>query len=241
MSDHSHTFEKYTQKVLSFLNTPDVLSSAEVCRPFYDRIGHIFGDDKPSSLPPAATAEAAAPTSTGPQPPPFQQQSQSAAASRASTPTSFFKSYSSLLGGAGGGGVGGGSSWSSLIASSPLTSSSSSTSNAGPSFIPPPSKASAAAKSVLGDVPITEKIATSMASKLSGAELKSIIAMTEKTKKLEAILLQFQAENEDVRERLQGAESVKEFMMAKLKETEVALKKAMDGARYVYSVCIFSS
>ena len=67
----------------------------------------------------------------------------------------------------------------------------------------PPSKASAAAKSVLDDMPITDKLATSIASKLSGAELKGIIGMTEKLRKLEAVLMQMQTENEDVRARWQ--------------------------------------
>lgn len=67
----------------------------------------------------------------------------------------------------------------------------------------PPSRASATAKAVLDESPITEKVATSIASKLTSAEMKGIIGLTEKLKKLEAVVLQMQAENEDLRARLQ--------------------------------------
>lgn len=67
----------------------------------------------------------------------------------------------------------------------------------------PPSRASAAAKAVLDESPITEKVATSIASKLTSSEMKGIIGLTEKLKKLEAVVLQMQAENEDLRARLQ--------------------------------------
>lgn len=67
----------------------------------------------------------------------------------------------------------------------------------------PSSRASAAAKAVLDESPITDKVATSIASKLTSAEMKGIIGLTEKLKKLEAVVLQMQAENEDLRARLQ--------------------------------------
>jgi len=123
--------------VFSYLNAIDVLAIAEVCKPFYERVGAIFG--KP----------------------------------------------------------GGGPSMPSPL-SSPLSSSPPSQTG-----VLPPSKASEAAKSVLDDMPITEKVASSIASKLTSTEMKGIIALTEKLRKLEAVLIQMQAENEDVRARLQ--------------------------------------
>lgn len=69
-----------------------------------------------------------------------------------------------------------------------------------------------------------------MAAKLSGPELKGILAMTDRLKKLETLVGQFQAENEDALQRLSGAEAMKELLLQRLRETELALGRERDGA-----------
>lgn len=132
-------------QMFSYLTAVDVLAVAEVCKPFYERVGIIFG--KPTSSPSTTTTGAGRGSSLSGSP----------------TPSTMM---------ANGGGM-------------------------------PPSKASAAAKSILDDMPITDKIASSIASKLTSAEMKGIISLTEKLRKLEGVLIQMQAENEDIRARLQ--------------------------------------
>jgi hypothetical protein len=121
-----------------------VLATAEVCRPFYDRVGLIFG--KPSS------GVGGSSTTTGPSTAPPTPQPQAPGGEAA-----------------------------------------------------PRSRASSAARAILEDKapPLSDKLASSIASKLTGPELKGIIAMTEKLRRVEAVLAQLQAENEDVRARLQ--------------------------------------
>jgi chromosome segregation ATPase len=46
---------------------------------------------------------------------------------------------------------------------------------------------------------------------------------------MEALVVQFQVENEDVRARLEGAEGVKELLVGKLREAEREVKKAREG------------
>jgi len=46
---------------------------------------------------------------------------------------------------------------------------------------------------------------------------------------MEALVVQFQVENEDVRARLEGAEGVKELLVGKLREAEGEIKRAREG------------
>jgi chromosome segregation ATPase len=68
-----------------------------------------------------------------------------------------------------------------------------------------------------------------MASKLTNAELKGILALTERVKKMEALVVQFQVENEDVRARLERAEGAKNLLVGKLSKTEEEVKRAREG------------
>lgn len=100
------------------------------------------------------------------------------------------------------------------------------------SFLPPPSRASAAAKSVLESGPaMSDKVASAVTAKLSGAELKGILALTERLRRMEGLVRQFQAENEDALKRLAGAESMKALLLQRLQEAERALGRERDGAR----------
>lgn len=81
------------------------------------------------------------------------------------------------------------------------------------------------------------QVASAVAGKLSGPELKGILAMTDRLKRLEALVGQFQAENEDARQRLSGAEAMKDLLLQRLREAELALGRERDGARYVRGRC----
>lgn len=79
-------------------------------------------------------------------------------------------------------------------------------------------------------VGLSAALATQIAAKLNVTEMKGIIQMTERIKKLEAFNGQLNEAKEDVESRLQATESVKEFLVTKLKDTEMALKRTIDGA-----------
>jgi len=212
--------ESLVLRVFSFMNAPDVLAMSEVCKAFNERIGLIFGtghkhEDEDEEEEEGATATI---SSTAP--------AEAAAAAAASSPaiaarspssSSFLKNY---LGG-----------------TADVLSSSFS------SLLPPPSSAAAMARSLLGSsdstIPTSSSSSSSssssapplasMASKLTSAELKGILAFTERVKKMEALVVQFQVENENVRARLEGAEGVKELLVGKLREAEGELKRAREG------------
>ena len=63
---------------------------------------------------------------------------------------------------------------------------------------------------------LTSNMANSMTSKLSPSELSVIISMTEKISRLSA-------EKEDLSARLEGTEAVKEFLISKVRDAELAL------------------
>ncbi|CAN0268465.1 unnamed protein product [Ectocarpus sp. 12 AP-2014] len=67
-----------------------------------------------------------------------------------------------------------------------------------------------------------------LSKRLTTVEMKGIIQLTERGRRMEARAGALQAEKEDLFARLQGTESVKEFLVAKLKDTEAALKRSLD-------------
>ena len=76
------------------------------------------------------------------------------------------------------------------------------------------------------DVELAKKIAA----KLNPQEMKGIVQMVERIKRLEGVLGHLNEVKEDTDSRLQATESVKDFLVEKLKDTEVALKRTVDGA-----------
>lgn len=67
-----------------------------------------------------------------------------------------------------------------------------------------------------------------LSKRLTTVEMKGIIQLTERGRRMEARASTLQAEKEDLFARLQGTESVKEFLVGKLKETEAALRRSLD-------------
>ncbi|CAN0322225.1 unnamed protein product [Discosporangium mesarthrocarpum] len=71
-------------------------------------------------------------------------------------------------------------------------------------------------------------VVDALSKRLSTAEMKGIIQLTSRNRQLEKRTAALQAEKEDLSARLQGTESVKEFLVSKLKDTELALKRSLD-------------
>lgn len=66
-------------------------------------------------------------------------------------------------------------------------------------------------------------MANSMAAKLSDAELNAIIVMTERLKSKEQLAERLSRENEELTAKLQGAESLKEYLIGKVQEMKVSM------------------
>lgn len=99
------------------------------------------------------------------------------------------------------------------------------------------SRSGSVAEAAAGSAPTTEAkggltaaLATQIAAKLNSTEMKAIIQMTERIKKLQRDTGALKEAKEDTEQRLQATESVKEFLVNKLRDTEVALKRTMDTA-----------
>lgn len=68
-------------------------------------------------------------------------------------------------------------------------------------------------------------MANSMADKLSPSELSVIISMTEKLRLKQTLNTSLQAQVDDLTARLDGTESVKNFLITKLRDTELSLQQ----------------
>uniref|UniRef100_A0A7S3JUF7 Uncharacterized protein n=1 Tax=Aureoumbra lagunensis TaxID=44058 RepID=A0A7S3JUF7_9STRA len=77
-----------------------------------------------------------------------------------------------------------------------------------------------------GNTALTAATAAAIASKLNAAEIKGIIALDERARKLELECSALRAEKEDLKAALDSTESVKEFLNTKLKESEQKLEQA---------------
>jgi hypothetical protein len=76
--------------------------------------------------------------------------------------------------------------------------------------------------------PMNASLAKSMASKLSDAELAAIISMTDKLSKLDKEVNLLRNEKEVLTAKLDGTESVKQFLIGKVRDVEVKLKQRED-------------
>jgi hypothetical protein len=72
--------------------------------------------------------------------------------------------------------------------------------------------------------PMNASLAKSMASKLTDAELAAIISMTDKLSKLDKEVNLLRNEKEVLTAKLDGTESVKQFLIGKVRDVEVKLK-----------------
>ena len=74
---------------------------------------------------------------------------------------------------------------------------------------------------------LTQEMAEMLSKKLTAIELKAIIAISERLKKKCAEVDQLTVEKEDISARLHSAEEVRDFLVDKLKNAELALKASM--------------
>lgn len=77
---------------------------------------------------------------------------------------------------------------------------------------------------------LSRELTDSLAKKLSATELKAVMALNEGIKKLAAEQEKLTAEKEDLAARLQNTETVRDFLVQKLRAAEVALKAALAEA-----------
>jgi len=71
---------------------------------------------------------------------------------------------------------------------------------------------------------LTAATASAIASKLNAAEIKGIIALDERARKLELEVAALRAEKEDLRAALDGTENVKEFLAVKVRDAEAKIE-----------------
>ena len=76
--------------------------------------------------------------------------------------------------------------------------------------------------------PLSAKVAQSMASKLSDAELAAIISMTDKLSKFEKEVHMLRNEKEVFAAKLDGTEAVKQFLIGKVRDVEVKLNRSKE-------------
>jgi len=74
---------------------------------------------------------------------------------------------------------------------------------------------------------LTQEMAETLSKKLTAIELKAIIAISERLKKKSTEVDQLTVEKEDISARLKSAEEVRDFLVDKLKNAEIALKGSM--------------
>jgi chromosome segregation ATPase len=79
-------------------------------------------------------------------------------------------------------------------------------------------------------VHLPKEFLDALSKKLSAAELKAVVALNDAMKKKVDEVDQLSAERDDVAARLQNTETVRDFLVQKLRAAEVALKAAMSEA-----------
>jgi len=84
----------------------------------------------------------------------------------------------------------------------------------------PPAAANEAAPRQPGRSSLTAATASAIASKLNAAEIKGIIALDERARKLELEVSALRAEKEDLKAALDSTENVKEFLAVKLRDAD---------------------
>lgn len=172
-----HLEDRMLLEVFSFLETAEVLNTAQVCRFFYKRVDSLFGTESAvvkqwsqeelSNGHSGADAEAVVPASS-PAPP-------AAVAVEAAAPA----------------------------------------------------VTAAAAGSSAGDARWTREILDSLTKKLNAQEMKVVLDVAERLKKQSTANEALTVENEDLAARLQSTESIRDFLVDKLKSAEKALKALM--------------
>ena len=212
-------------EIFGFLDAMDILNTAQINITMYNKVDNIFGISEDGQSPPAPTPNLVptinnnttdvAPTS--------------AAAGVTSTPPTAAELTARAT--ASSAGVMGKGLFSMLQPKPAVTETSVS------STIPAKrygdaksssSNATSSASSGQQQQPLNAKVAQSMASKLSDAELAAIISMTDKLSKLEKEVHMLRNEKEVFAAKLDGTEAVKQFLIGKVRDVEVKLSRSRE-------------
>jgi len=85
------------------------------------------------------------------------------------------------------------------------------------------------------EIKLNAAMASSMASKLTPAELSIILRMRERLQKCEADAEKYRQEKEDVAAKLKSVEAVKEFLVTKMRDTEKTVREKDEEMKRVRS------
>jgi hypothetical protein len=194
--------------IFSFLQTVEVLNYAQVCRYVYQRMDRIFGIDSSTVKPDWSTPPLPPSQQQLPQilPSSFQPSQHSVSSPSVNSPSSSFTSttvenVSSGL-----------SSLFSSAGNKPKTSDSLATDSS----------------STGGEIKLTREIVDELTKRLTAQQMKVILGIAEKMKKQSSLIDSLNVEKDDLSARLQNTESVKDFLIEKLKTAELAIKSMMN-------------
>ncbi|CAM9129211.1 unnamed protein product [Ectocarpus sp. 12 AP-2014] len=219
-------------KVFVFLNAGEVLRAAQVCRPMFRKVDLMFGigsqavsaEPTPPAAPPAPSAAAGIVTGGGAPAGARDRAGSAASASSASTGAPGNRLGQRALASALGvvasrveAVTAGASSGFGSLAGAAATLTGAGDGGSGPG-----------GGGGGGGGGMSPELMDDLSKRLTTVEMKGIIQLTERGRRMEARAGALQAEKEDLFARLQGTESVKEFLVAKLKDTEAALKRSLD-------------
>jgi len=186
--------------VFGFLDAMDILNTAQINLEMYNKVDNIFGISEDGQTPPAPTPP---PPRKTPAPPPAANTTTTNPATTAASATSS-SAATGVMGGM----------FSMLQPAAPPQ----------PATPKPPPASSSQQQSQ----PLNAKVAQSMASKLSDAELAAIISMTDKLSKLEKEVHMMKNEKEVMAGKLEGTEAVKQFLIGKVRDVEVKLQRSKE-------------
>jgi hypothetical protein len=222
--------------IFAFLDALDILNTAQVNVSMYNRVDALFGlgggghEEEDAEPPDADSSTMATTKTTKPAPAPAAAPASTTVAATAETPTATVVELPEKSG----------------PTQMPAVSTTSSTDSGArglfSQFLPPRRQGSApsspgrnlhkrtgSSASDGGFQPMNAAMANSMASKLSDAELNAIILMTERLKQKENVAAKLTKENEDLVAKLDGVESVKQFLIAKVRDMETSLSSSVEN------------
>mmetsp|Transcript_54084 Transcript_54084/g.131273 ORF Transcript_54084/g.131273 Transcript_54084/m.131273 type:complete len:595 (+) Transcript_54084:438-2222(+) len=213
--------------IFGFLDAMDILNTAQINIQMYTKVDNIFGISEDGQTPPAPTPQPTSQTQQSvPSPSTTAQSSVATAAATSSTTTPAAPAAA--------------------VSKHSATPSSSSTDSTGPfsqalfSMLQPKvsmasspardsSRGAAAQKPQPQQTqPLNAKVAQSMASKLSDAELAAIISMTDKLSKMDKEVNLLRNEKEVLTAKLDGTEAVKQFLIGKVRDVEQKLTRSRE-------------
>jgi len=213
--------------VFGFLDAMDILNTAQINLTMYNQVDNIFGISEDGQSPPAPT-----PSRSPPAPPktrvPGTRLSEELSPKITTTTVANYAMKKAPPKGA------------SVVSTGSASTSAAATGVIGKglfsmlqpakseSVVSPASKNSHASSSQQQSQPLNAKVAQSMASKLSDAELAAIISMTDKLSKLEKEVHMLRNENEMFAGKLEGTEAVKQFLIGKVRDIEGKLQRSKE-------------